>query len=132
MRDYCDAQAGFWLHSKFWSKFSSLLQNTPPPILENFRFGMTKVYSGIPPPGEFKNTESYYMWRLYPTRITTRFSCDQFLKKVKFLNKVPRKCLYSYQAVCKRTNVYCILSPNVTFLSLFCVNLKKNYKTGFS
>ena len=22
----------------------------PPPILENFRFGMTKVYSGIPPP----------------------------------------------------------------------------------
>ena len=28
----------------------SLLQNTPPPpISENFRFGMTKVYSGIPP-----------------------------------------------------------------------------------
>ena len=27
----------------------SLLQNTPP-ISENFRFGMTKVYSGIPPP----------------------------------------------------------------------------------
>ena len=26
----------------------SLLQNTPP-NLENFRFGMTKVYSGIPP-----------------------------------------------------------------------------------
>ena len=73
MRDYCDAQAGFWLNSKFWSKFSSLPlsgiedQNTPPPfrktsdlgwpkftqeyppISENFRFGMTKVYSGIPP-----------------------------------------------------------------------------------
>ena len=37
MRDYCDAQAGFWLNSKFWSKFSSLPlsgiedQNTPPP-----------------------------------------------------------------------------------------------------
>ena len=52
----------------------------PPPISENFRFGMTKVYSGIPPPcencqrvqvREFQNTESYYMWRLYPTRITT-------------------------------------------------------------
>ena len=29
----------------------SLLWNTPPPLnLENFRFGMTKVYSGIPPP----------------------------------------------------------------------------------
>ena len=26
-----------------------LLRNTPPPILENFRFGMTKVYSEIPP-----------------------------------------------------------------------------------
>ena len=49
----------------------SLLRNTPP-ILENFRFGMTKVYFGIPPPPrEFQNTESYYMWRLYPTRITT-------------------------------------------------------------
>ena len=112
----CDAQAGFWLNSKFLSKFSrkplsgisdqkapppphfgklqiwddqSLLRNTPPPILENFqiwddqsllwntpppfqkpsdlrwpkftleyplppilenfRFEMTKVYSGIPP-----------------------------------------------------------------------------------
>ena len=139
MRDYCDAQAGFWLHSKFWSKFSrkplsgisdqkapppphfgklqiwddqSLLRNTPPisenfrfgmtkvysgipppisenfrfgmtkvysgippPIFENFRFGMTKVYSGIPPPPRrFKNAESYYMWRLYPTGITTRCS----------------------------------------------------------
>ena len=27
----------------------SLLRNTPP-IMENFRFGMTKVYSEIPPP----------------------------------------------------------------------------------
>ena len=71
----------------------------PPPISGNFRFGMTKVYSRIPPlhfgklqiwdgqsllrntpPNEncqrvqvpdFQNTESYYMWRLYPTRITT-------------------------------------------------------------
>ena len=87
----------------------SLLQNTPPisenfrfgmtkvysgipPLSENFRFGMTKVYSGIPPlpfrktsdlgwpkftpeyppPPEFRNAESYYMWRLYPTGITTR------------------------------------------------------------
>ena len=106
----------FWKTSDLgWPKF------TPeyPPILENFRFGMTKVYSGIPPhfgklqiwddqsllrntppfwktsdlgwpkftpeyppspPNEncqrvqvrdFQNTESYYMWRLYPTRITT-------------------------------------------------------------
>ena len=117
----------------------SLLRNTPP-ILESFRFGMTKVYSRIPPlfgklqvwddqsllqntpppirktsdlgwpkfapeypppfqktsdlgwpkftpeyppPQEncqrvqvrdFLNTEIYYMWRLYPTRITT--SCN--------------------------------------------------------
>ena len=27
-----------------------LLRNTPSPIMENFRFGMTKVYSEIPPP----------------------------------------------------------------------------------
>ena len=111
MRDYCDAQAGFWLNSKFWSKFSRKPlsgiedQKAPPPpfisenfrfgmtkvysgiphsppISENFRFGMTKVYSGIPLPNEncrrvqvreFQNTESYYMWRLYPTRITTSF-----------------------------------------------------------
>ena len=53
----------------------SLLRNNPPPILENFRFGMTKVYSRIPPPPDFQNTESYYMWRLYPTRITTSFIC---------------------------------------------------------
>ena len=76
----------------------------PPTISENFRFGMTKVYSGIPPhfgklqiwddqsllrntppapsPQEncqrvqvrdFLNTEIYYMWRLYPARITTSF-----------------------------------------------------------
>ena len=30
----------------------SLLWNTPRPISKNFRFGMTKVYSGIPPPPE--------------------------------------------------------------------------------
>ena len=99
----------------------SLLRNTPL-ISENFRFGMTKVYSGIPPsfrktsdlgwpkftpeypphfgklqiwddqsllwkppPNEncqrvqvrdFQNTESYYMWRLYPTRITTSCIVD--------------------------------------------------------
>ena len=60
-----------------WPKFTP---EYPPPLSENFRFGMTKVYSGIPLPNEncqivqvweFQNTESYYMWRLYPTRITT-------------------------------------------------------------
>ena len=68
-----------------------------PPISENFRFGMTKVYSGIPPlwklslripppcencqrvqVREFQNTKSYYMWRLYPTRITTSSSIAQY------------------------------------------------------
>ena len=66
---------------QIWDK-KCLLRNIPPPISENFRFGMTKVYSGIPLPNEncqrvqvreFQNTESYYMWRLYPTRITTSF-----------------------------------------------------------
>ena len=37
----------------------SLLQNTPP-ILENFRFEMTKVYSEIPPPPHFGKC-----WRSY-------------------------------------------------------------------
>ena len=32
-----------WDDRKFTPKY-------PPPIMENFRFGMTKVYSGIPPP----------------------------------------------------------------------------------
>ena len=58
MRHYWDAQAGFWLNSKFWSKFSRKPlsgiedQKAPPlpPILEIFRFGITKVYSGIPSP----------------------------------------------------------------------------------
>ena len=31
-----------------WPKFTP--EYPPPPIWENFRFGMTKVYSGIPPP----------------------------------------------------------------------------------
>ena len=73
----CDAQTGFWLNSKFlpkfsrkplsgisdqkappppfrktsdlrWQKFTP--EYPPPPISENFRFEMTKVYSGIPPP----------------------------------------------------------------------------------
>ena len=155
MRDYCDAQPGFWLNSKFWSKFSRIPlsgiedQNTPP-LSENFRFGMTKVYSGIPPPPfwktsdlgwpkftpeypppfwktsdlgwpkftlfypppphfgklqiwdgqsllrntphppnencqrvqvrNFQNTESYYMWRLYPTRITTSCVISPFVR----------------------------------------------------
>ena len=36
----------------------SLLRNTPPPpISENFRFGITKVYSGIPPPPFWKTSD---------------------------------------------------------------------------
>ena len=101
----CDAQAGFWLNSKFLSKFSrkplsgisdqkaplphfgkvqiwddqSLLRNTPPfwkssdlrwpkftpespPILENFRFEMTKVDSRIPPsPPPFRKMRISYV-----------------------------------------------------------------------
>ena len=122
---------------KFTPEYPPILENfrfgmtkvysgIPPPISENFRFGMTKVYSGIPPPfqktsdlgwpkftpeypphfgklqiwddqsflwnnppnencqrvqvWDFQNTESYYMWRLYPTRITT--SCWLWLPKL--------------------------------------------------
>ena len=70
-----------------------LLRNTAP-ISENFRFGMTKVYSGIPPPPEncqrvqfqdFLKTEIYYIWRLYPTRITTSY-CGTRLRVMKTTN----------------------------------------------
>ena len=38
----------FWKTSDLgWPKFTP--KSPPPPILENFRFGMTKVYSEIPP-----------------------------------------------------------------------------------
>ena len=122
----CDAQAGFWLNSKFLSKFSgkplsgisdqkappppfwktsdlrwpkftpeypphfgklqiwddqSLLRNTPP-FRKTSDLGWPKFTPEYPSPQnencervqvrEFQNTESYYMWRLYPTRITTR------------------------------------------------------------
>ena len=129
-----------------WPKFTPKYPPPPPPISQNFGFGMTKVYSGIPPhfgklqiwddqsllwntpppsphfgklqiwddqsllrntppfppfgklqiwdgqsllrntpPNEncqrvqvrdFQNTESYYMWRLYPNRITTSLCCN--------------------------------------------------------
>ena len=44
----------------------SLLQNTPPPILGNFRFGMTKVYSGIPyPPPPISENFRFGMTKVY-------------------------------------------------------------------
>ena len=52
----------------------SLLRNTPP------NFGKLQIWDdqsllqNTPPP-EFRNAESYYMWRLYPTGITTRCLC---------------------------------------------------------
>ena len=109
MRDYCDAQAGFWLNSKFWSKFSRKPlsgiedQNPPPPFQKTSDLGWPKFTPEYPPPKilktsdlgwpkftpeyppppmincqrvhvrDFQNTESYYMWRLYQTRITTSF-----------------------------------------------------------
>ena len=68
------------ISANFRFGMTKVYSGIPSPISENFRFGMTKVYSGIPPlcencqrvqVQEFQNTESYYMWRLYPTRITT-------------------------------------------------------------
>ena len=132
----CDAQAGFWLNSKFLSKFSGktlsgISDQEAPPISENFRFGMTKVYSGIPPrphfgklqiwadqsllrntpPNEnceriqvreFQNTESYYMWWLYPTRITTRCPCP-----------CPVQCVWA-TTCCKCSQCKFLLPTNVS------------------
>ena len=84
----CDAQAGFWLNSKFLSKFSRKPLSgisdrkaplqwktsdlrwpkfTPeyPPLMKNFRFEMTKVYSGIPPL-VLESGRSYVETNLYP------------------------------------------------------------------
>ena len=109
MRDYCDAQAGFWLNSKFWSKFSSLPlsgiedQNTPPPHfgklqiwddqsllrntpphLENFRFGMTKVYSEIPPPfGKLQIWDDQSLLRNTPPQLENfRFGMTKVYSKI--------------------------------------------------
>ena len=95
----CDAQAGFWLNSKCLSKFSRKPlsgisdQKAPPPpfqktsdlrwpkftleyppISENFRFEMTKVYSGIPPP--FRKTSDLRWPKFtpeYPPPISENF-----------------------------------------------------------
>ena len=54
MRDYCDAQAGFWLNSKFWSKFSSLplTPKYPPPprLCKTSDLGWPKFTPKYPPP----------------------------------------------------------------------------------
>ena len=68
--------------SDIWDD-QSLLRNTPsPPFWKTSHLGWPKFTLEYPPPTpnencqrvqvrDFQNTESYYMWRLYPTRITT-------------------------------------------------------------
>ena len=82
----------------------SLLRNTPPfsenfrfgmtkvysgipPLSENFRFGMTKVYSGIPPPPPFRKT-SDLGW----PKFTPEYQCQcNHRRYVKVLGKYGRK-----------------------------------------
>ena len=52
-----------------WPKFTP--EYPPPPFWKTSDLGWPKFTSEYPPPREFQNTESYYMWRLYPTQITT-------------------------------------------------------------
>ena len=58
-----------------WPKF------TPeyPPKMKNFRFEMTKVYSGIPPPPPWARNLVDRMWRLnlYPPWIPSRCCCSR-------------------------------------------------------
>ena len=78
----------------------SLLRNTPlPPFRKTSDLGRPKFTPEYPPPPhfgklqiwddqsllrntppsrQFKNAESYYMWRLYPTGITTRWICGDY------------------------------------------------------
>ena len=48
---------------QIWDDHSLLWNTPPPPISENFRFEMTKVYSEIPPPPLSENPGDR-MWRL--------------------------------------------------------------------
>ena len=62
----------FWKTSDLgWPKFTQ--EYPPSPFRETSDLGWPKFTPEYPLPREFKNTDSYYMWRLYPTRITTRF-----------------------------------------------------------
>ena len=114
----CDAQAGFWLNSKFLSKFSRKPlseisdQKAPPPhsdlrlpkftlqyppISENFRFEITKVYSGIPPPPISENFR-FEMTKVY-SRIPPPFRKTSDLGWLKFTLEYPPyfgKCGRSY------------------------------------
>ena len=97
--DYCDAQAGFWLHSKFWSKFSrkplsGISDQKAPPFSENFKFGMTKVYSGIPPP--ISENFRFGMTKVYSRILPPTDYCDAqagFWLHSKFWSKFSRKPL---------------------------------------
>ena len=46
--------------------FLELKTRIPPPPQENFRFGMTKVYSGIPPPGKLQIWDDQSLLRNTP------------------------------------------------------------------
>ena len=106
---FCDAQAGFWLNSKFLSKFSRKPlsgisdQKAPPfrktsdlrwpkftskypPILENFRFEMTTVYSEIPPHfGKVQIWDDQSLLRNTPPPISENFRFEM----TKVYSKIP-------------------------------------------
>ena len=66
----------------------SFLRNTPPHFRKlQIWDDQSLLRKPLHPPNEncqrvqvrdFQNTESYYMWRLYPTRITTSLMCDWY------------------------------------------------------
>ena len=85
----------------------SLLQITPPPFWKASDLGWPKFTREYPPNEncqrvqvrDFQNTESYYMWRLYPTRLTTGCTINQQYNKC--------SCLLQYIfvvfAICKNS-----------------------------
>ena len=75
-----------WKTSDFrWPKF------TPeyPPQMKNFRFQMTKVYSGIPPPA-LESGRSYVETNLYPQWIPLVYAGDETRKQGSTLDLKPR------------------------------------------
>ena len=68
----------------------SLLQNTPPKKT-NFRFGMTKVYSEIPPPKNFRFGVTKVYSEIPPQKTNFRFGMTKVYSEITPPSHPPRK-----------------------------------------
>ena len=116
----------------------SLLRNTPPfrktSDWDNQSLLRNPPYLPPPPP-EFKNAESYYMWRLYPTRITTR--CNHHELHTVLRKRIIFDCYRFYMhglCVTKKSYSFCVCETQWTdiqyHLNLLLVTVKLRCKRG--